>query len=250
MGFIRRYTLKNKLRESAPDEQCEVCNSNDIVFLFNNDRQIVKLFCNSCEHIFSKKLNRNLQRATELFTYDQSNHRISGQQSLIELLVKYAGVSKGNFLDFGVGGNYQAVIEMQNMYPSHNFMACDLYEREAKNYFTMYHENSPLGCFDGISSNAVIEHLDNTKEAWLYLNRLLKPIEKGGGVMLHAFPSQLIEDLNHWALTIGSHECLFSRRSLQYMCDYAGFSLLKIKFHSNIEHPVYYFRKIADKCNQ
>ena len=132
------------------------------------------------------------------------------------------------------------------MYPQHQFHACDLYSSNARDYFQIYSPASPLRRFDGISSNAVVEHLDNTLEAWRYLNRLLKPMAEGGGMMVHAFPSQIVEDPNHWAIRIASHECLFSRKSLELACRHSGFAFIRIRYFASVQHPVYYFRKTRD----
>lgn len=64
--------------------------------------------------------------------------------------------------------------------------------------------------------------------------------------MVHAFPSQIVEDLNHWAIKIDSHECLFSETSHDLICRKSGFELIKVKYFAGVQHPVYYFRKTCD----
>jgi hypothetical protein len=191
-------------------------------------------------------LNQNLQKAAQLFAYERPNDQYEGQKRLQVELVKSTSVSKGRYLDFGVGGNIGISGDLRHIYPQHEFYSSDLYPSSTMHYFQMYSPDSPLHSFDGISSNAVIEHLDNTLEAWRYLNRLLKPVSKGGGIMIHAFPSQIVEDPNHWAIKIESHECLFSNDSLRLTCQKSGFELLKRRYFANVQHPVYFFAKTSE----
>ena len=106
-----------------------------------------------------------------------------------------------------------------------------------------------FGWFDGISSYAALEHLTNTADAWRTLNRLLKPTSAGGGVMVHAFPSQWHLDFDDSAIQIAGHSCVFSRKSLRMMCDRAGFQLVKAdppRFVGPHYHAVMSFRKVRD----
>ena len=244
---IREYAVAGKLGDRLDGVACSVCASPEIFQItFVSRQQIDKCHCKRCQHIFSRKLNKNLQRASELFGYDTPNDQYEGQKRLQIELVKTRVVLNGKYLDFGVGGNIAISRDLRGRYPQHEFYSCDLYSSSDAHYFQIYSSASPLHSFDGISSNAVVEHLDNTLEAWTYLNRLLKPLSEGGGTMIHAFPSQLVEDPNHWTIKIASHECLFSKASLALICEQAGFALMKIRFFGSVQHPVYYFRKTAD----
>jgi hypothetical protein len=191
-------------------------------------------------------LNRNLQKAAQLFAYNRPNSQYEGQKRLQIELVKNTSVSSGKYLDFGVGGNIGISRELRHTYPQHEFYSCDLYPSSSTYYFQIYSPASPLHMFDGISSNAVVEHLDNTLQAWRCLNNLLKPMSEGGGIMIHAFPSQIVEDPSHWAIKIASHECLFSRESLKLLCQESGFELIRIRYFASVQHPVYFFRKTCD----
>jgi cyclopropane fatty-acyl-phospholipid synthase-like methyltransferase len=168
---------------------------------------------------------------------------------LLEELGRRSRLGNGTFLDFGVGGNLAAFQVAQLRNPQHKFMACDTYPSQVAGYFQTYAANSPLHCFDGISSYAVVEHLTETVAAWSYLNRLLKPLSAGGGLMVHAFPSQLHHDFDHWAIQIGSHVCLFSSKSLKLVCERTGFRMETGVFLRPIgqhAHGIMVFRKVRD----
>ena len=128
-------------------------------------------------------------------------------------------------------------------------MGCDVYQSDTPGYFSIYDPRAPVGSFDGISSYAVIEHLTNTLEAWIGLNRLLKSIRAGGGVMVHAFPSQWHQGFDDWSIQIRGHSCLFSRKSLRLICREAGFRVVKAdppRFIGPHYHPVFTFMKVRD----
>jgi hypothetical protein len=226
---------------------CPVCDSTSIrEIAFHHHIDISKFNCQDCGHIFSSNLQRDLHAASELFSYNERNSQFSGQKWLSDLCAN-ALVEPSEILDFGIGGNIGVLGELGSEYLNHQFWGCDLFPSDYPRYFCTYSEDTPYQHFDAIVSNAVIEHLDNTKEAWIYLNRLLKPVSKGGGIMMHAFPSQLIEDLRHWTINIASHECLFTKASLAHICRFSGFRLTKIRFHWQVQHPVYYFDKEFDR---
>ena len=248
---VQTLWLNKKTREVITRE-CPVCsNRSAYVVRFKFETALITKFqCCKCAHLFSNNLKADLATASKLFNYEGENSQKQGQEFLIEKLYQLvkdnSRQKQFNLLDFGVGGNLGTVEGLRAKYPESHFYACDLYEKKHDYYFQTYHDQSKLGFFDGISSNAVIEHLDNTTEAWAYLNHLLKPARLGGGFMVHAFPSQVNEDPFHWAIRIYSHECLFSKESLRAICEKTGFELLHIKYFHQVQHPVFFFRKVAD----
>jgi len=167
---------------------------------------------------------------------------------LLSELVGRKSIANGSYLDFGVGGNRRSFEMAKELFPQHSFYGCDLFTHSGRNYFTTYDE-SYCGKFDGISSYAVIEHLTYPSDSWKYLNRLLRPMAAGGGIMVHSFPSQLHHVFSDWQIQIRSHVCLFSRRSLAIQCTLAGFRLRfadpprPVGPHS---HPVMVFEKVGD----
>lgn len=257
---IRKLILNNPLvhtvwlnQHSKPAMvSCPVCDSKHTFFsTFHFEGiDIAKYLCKECGHLFSSNLQRNLDQAEKRFNYQHENKQISGQVILLEKLVGLLSDEQRNnrfsFLDFGTGGNLGASENMRQKYPKHQFFACDLYPFDSDFYFQSYSNDSRLGFFDGIASNAVIEHLDNTIEAWTYLNQLLKPVKSSTTYMVHAFPSQINEDPWHWTIRIKSHECLFSKSSLQLVCKKTGFQFISMKYIGQVQHPVFYFKKVAD----
>jgi len=130
---------------------------------------------------------------------------------------------------------------------NNTFYACDINERNETNYFKTYENDKMLGLFDGIASSNVVEHLDNTIEAWQYFNRLLKPYSDSRcSVMVHSFPSQLHYDFSHWGVQIKSHLCLFSERSLKIICERSGFGLSGWRWSGALRFPIFYFKKSED----
>jgi 2-polyprenyl-3-methyl-5-hydroxy-6-metoxy-1,4-benzoquinol methylase len=235
------------------NQECPVCLNYDtyLVHIHYSGEDIPKKLCRACRHLYSNNLRQDIERAGKFFNYQNENLQKPGQQFLLEKLFKNLEMHRPgeNFsvLDFGAGGNLSSSAAMREKHPGHRFFACDLIPRKDDFYFQTYQDDSKLSFFDGISSNAVIEHLDNTLEAWLYLNRLLKPVGVAPTWMLHAFPSQINEDPWHWALRIRSHECLFSETSLKMVCDKAGFECLETRDYWQVQHPVFLFRKVADR---
>lgn len=184
-----------------------------------------------------------------MFQFDTENAGKDTQVLLLEELVRRTGRERATLLDFGVGGNLTAFQEAQMLMPQHRFMACDTYSSSVQGYFQTYAEQSPLHMFDGISSYAVIEHLTDTVPAWTYLNRLLKPVASGGGLMVHAFPSQLHHDFDHWAVQIKSHVCVFSPQSLLRVCEMTGFQMEDGRMLRPVgphAHGIMVFRKVKD----
>lgn len=249
---IRNLWLSRQYR--LPIHQpCPVCLSQDtyLVQFHYASESIPKKVCRMCGHLFSNNLERDPERAKERFDYQNENRQNQGQQFLAQTLYlrleRQLPGEKFCLLDFGAGGNLSASSALREKYPGHLFFACDLVPRSVGYYFQTYEDDSKLGMFDGISSNAVIEHLDNTLEAWLRLNRLLKSVRETPTWMMHAFPSQVNEDPWHWTLRIRSHECLFSEVSLKMICDKTGFEWIETRDYYQVQHPVFLFRKVADR---
>lgn len=231
--------------------KCPICGANKIVeFLFPRPNDTVeKQFCRSCEHLFTDFVQSDPEVASGLFRVGEENAGKETQVDLLNEVVTWSGVAAGRYLDFGVGGNLSAFNEVAQVNPQHTFMGCDVYPADVGGYFTTYDSDAPLGSFDGISSYAVIEHLTGTLGTWRLLNRLLKPMSKGGGWMVHSFPSQLHHDMDHWAIQIRTHTCLFSRPSLALTCSISGFEFVKGNLPRSVGphyHPVLVFRKTRD----
>ena len=247
-----RRQLRQRLKaEPASNIACPACRGTDCrkTGFDRPEGSIEKYLCPRCEHLFSDFLQTDPQVGQEMFHFDTENAGKETQVRLLEELARRSGLAHGTFLDFGVGGNLAAFQEAQLRHPQHRFMACDTYPSPVAGYFQTYAANSPLACFDGISSYAVVEHLTDTVTAWSYLNRLLKPLSDGGGIMVHAFPSQLHHDFDHWAIQIGSHVCLFSPKSLKRVCEQTGFKMDDGVFHRPIgqhDHGIMVFRKVRD----
>jgi hypothetical protein len=248
----RRAQLRVLLREGEEvGAQCPVCASRDsveVTFL-RPEGLIEKYLCRRCEHLYSDFLQTDPTLAREMFQLDVENAGQPAQVQLLREVVDRSGSATGAYLDFGVGGNISAFQEAQRRWPQHRFMGCDLYASDTRGYFGTYSAAAPLGEFDGIASYAVVEHLTHSLEAWQRLNRLLKPMARGGGIMVHAFPSQLHHDFEHWAIQIRTHSCLFSRRSLVLTCRNAGFAMEKTDPPRPVgphDHPVLVFRKQRD----
>ncbi len=248
-NYISRKIIINQKNIKVLNEECPICKSCTIKLLrFKaKDDMITKKYCPNCAHIFTSNLKANPETAKLSFDYEKENKFINDQIILLKKLMQ-TGENK-KLLDFGIGGNYSHLNHLNHHYKNKYYiMGCDIYNRNADYYFTTYNGSQHIGTFDGISSHAVVEHLDNTIEAWVYLNKLLKPIEKGGGIMIHSFPSQIIEDLFSWQINVATHECLFSRQSLDLTLEKTGFELTGIKLYHNIHHPVFYFKKIKNLC--
>jgi hypothetical protein len=245
---LREMALSRLILQRSDEKECIICKgkSISIIQFLQDSFQIEKFYCHDCEHIFSNNLRQDVQMGDKLFNYKAESNFLKKQLQLQVSLIKELKLSCGNILDFGVGGNLKIMENLSRRFPEFKFFACDIFQCKQKNYFQTYSEESPMHFFDGISSHAVIEHLDNTIEAWKYFNRLLKPLDNGGGIMLHSFPSQVNEDLFHWSIKIASHECLFSEKSLKLVCKMSGFKLIKCKLFTSAVHPVFVFRKVAD----
>lgn len=249
--LVSKY-LRNKIITNKVENQtCPICESNSITSLkfYFEQIDIMKFYCNVCGHIFTNNLRADIQKGFELFNYESENEHINDQKFLLLLLEKFTrntAIKNRRLLDFGISGNYRHLLELNANFKNVIFEGCDIYPCERKYYFQCYADEKKLGSFDGISSNAVVEHLDDTINSWKYLNKLLKPVESGGGIAIHAFPSQINEDYLHWAIQIKSHECLFSKNSLSILCSKTGFELIKIKNSSEVQHPVFFFKKVRN----
>jgi SAM-dependent methyltransferase len=249
--FMNKHQIKRLIFSLNDTKICPICNCSDVagINFKHNNLVISKYYCKSCFHIFSNNLNKNIQKANELFLFSEKSIFYEKQKKLQQLLLKnYIRYNKepGVFLDFGVGGNTEIIKELNKKYLPHKFYACDLFSASIDNYFQTYSLSTPYNIFDGISSHAVVEHLDNTIEAFSYFNRLLKPLKNGGGIMIHSFPSTIVDDLWHWSIKIASHECIFSKKSLELICNKTGFQLIGVKIFTSAVHPLYYFTKIKD----
>jgi hypothetical protein len=202
------------------DTACLACSrkcTNTVRFV-RTEGTIDKNLCPGCGHLFSLYQQSDPELGRILFDFGSENDAAATQLSLLEETIRRSGRTGGTFLDFGVGGNISAFQQAQLNHPNAHIFACDTYPLELENYFQTYSDRAPLGIFDGISSYAVVEHLTETFDSWSRFNRLLKPVNEGGGIMVHAFPSLLHHDFDHWAIQIRSHTCLFSPKSLRFLC--------------------------------
>jgi hypothetical protein len=254
LGFRwrRRRQLAKLLRDADTlEEQCPACDAtNSAILEFKREGETVrKHFCRGCEHMWSDFMQTDVSHGQVVFETGRENSGKATQSALLMEVAELSGRLNGTFLDFGVGGNIGSFKEAAQQLPQHRFMGCDVYPSTVPGYFSTYDADAPVGQFDGISSYAVIEHLTNTLDAWLHLNRLLKPMADGGGLMIHSFPSQWHLGFDDWAIQISGHSCVFSRESLKRVCRRSGFEILKAdppRFIGPHYHPVFVFRKICD----
>lgn len=248
----RRRQIRAVVLDALPaGDHCSVCGSGKTVRVsFERPEGLInKSLCLQCEHLYSSFLQTDPLEADEIFQFGAENEAKSTQVQLLTEAVERSEVTRGLFLDFGVGGNISAFGEAQRLLPGHRFNGCDVYRADVPGYFQTYDPAAPLGMFDGISSYAVVEHLTGTLESWRTFNRLLKPVSEGGGIMIHAFPSQLHHDLDHWAIQIHTHACIFSRQSLRIACRKTGFRVVKAdppRPAGPHYHPILVFRKVRD----
>jgi len=248
----RRQQLSVLLRAgTASGDACPICESRCVaeVSFDRPEGRIVKSFCRSCQHLFTEFLQTDPNVGNAIFRFANENAGMATQVKLLAELAERSGKARGTYLDFGVGANIGAFQEARRSMPSHRFMGCDVYDSGISGYFRTYDPTAPLGKFDGVSSYAVIEHLTETLKSWCLLNRLLKPMAEGGGIMVHAFPSQLHHDFEHWAIQITTHVCVFSRKSLRRTCRASGFELVKADPPRPVgphDHPIMVFRKFKD----
>lgn len=249
--FKRKIQIIEIIRvDNKSSLNCPICDSHHclkVSFLLNNIESI-KIYCTECEHIFSTWVNKDLQKAQTLFDYKNKinhDHKSIVQEDCLLHLSLYSNKNNGIFLDFGVGGNIFIQNRLNDKYSNQNVYSCDINPRNEKNHFETYENDGFLHFFDGIASHAVLEHLDDTIYSWKYFNKLLKPMDKGGGIMVHAFPSQIHFDLDDWSMKIPEHVCLFSKKSLRLICEKTGFKLIKIR-QSKGHHPMFLFKKIFD----
>ena len=243
-----RQDVAIALSQSNPcDKNCPVCGSEAkrLKFEFSADF-FEKYLCPCCFHLFGTWSQTMVQEADELFNYTCENENLAAQSQLMVEAARWGNA--GPILDFGAGGNLRAAEAAKNVAGTFDFWSCDLYASNRQNYFVTYDETQ-CGRFSGISSYAVMEHLTAPLEAWRYMNRLLKPCNLGGGVMVHAFPTLYHHRLSDWQVVIRSHTCIFSRRSLPIILKKTGFALVKadpVRPVGPHLHPVFLFRKIRD----
>jgi hypothetical protein len=217
-----------------------------VEFFFERGR-ISKWFCVECEHLWGRLgLVQNVQRAEELFDYGRPSRWVDAEKRILRGLIAFSGACSGRYLDFGVGGNGDALEEVARSEPEGiDLYGCDLLNvSNHPRVFLTYKDESKVGTFDGIGSSEVVEHLDDTIGSWTYFNRLLKPMAAGGGVMLHSFPSNVSLHLFDTMVVIGSHVCIFSEKSLRRVCERTGFEWLKTEYRNFA--PEFYFQKVRD----
>ena len=176
----------------AEGMRCPVCGHNDcrLIQYYFEKLPISKSLCPQCFHLFGNHdLPRNISRARGLFDYNQPSILNKSEYLLIRNMVKRSKKQTGRFLIFGIGGNVSVLDRIsKEVGPSFDIWCCDLIPRKGiGNYFETYQDESQIGRFDGICSSEVVEHLDNTQEAWAYMNRLLKPMSAGGGICCTPF---------------------------------------------------------------
>lgn len=249
---LRKRQQRSLLRSSRTISQdCRVCAASPthLITFLRPEGQIEKCLCSGCGHLFTNYIQKDPALGAQLFQFHQENPSSSAQEQLLNELSEFVEKPEGTFLDFGVGGNIQAFQRAQATHPEAEWFGCDTYPAKVDNYFSTYSDTAPTGRFDGISSYAVIEHLTETVDSWKLFNRLLRPMSEGGGVMIHAFPSLLHHDFDHWAIQIQSHTCLFSPKSIGKICRKTGFKLVSGKSHRPVgphDHGVFIFAKIKD----
>ena len=255
----QRKKILNKCR--VEHEICPIC-CNPKVYLvtFNKNPDIItnKYFCSQCNHLYLDHRIGCDSYIDLINFFKNMKPRKSGlyaQKQLLEIIVRYTVKStQRRFLDFGVGGNIGAVRDLNKKYSKKNedieFFTCDIFERsDNNNYFQCYNNDEKyFGFFDGIVSNAVVEHLYNTYDVWCYFNKLLKSISDNGkkGIMIHAFPSLINANLRDSTVKLPGHVCLFSKKSLMLICEKTGFEYLKHSYVRGVLSPLYYFRKTRD----
>lgn len=249
--LLRRQVAERMEGAVVEGVGCPVCGGGTChrVAFRRDEGEVEKRLCGGCGHLFSDFLQTDPGLGEDLFGFDVENDGWVTQVELLDEVVQRSRVKGGLFLDFGVGGNLRAFQEAAMRHPGQRFMACDTYASGVAGYFQTYSDDSPMGVFDGISSYAVMEHLTGTIESWRYLNRLLKPVAAGGGCMVHAFPSLLHHDFDHWSVQIKSHACVFSKKSLELVCARSGFRMEEGRAYRPVgqhAHGVMVFRKVGD----
>lgn len=240
------------IREQHPKldgVSCPVCGSDDCrpIRYYFEKCNIEKSFCSKCAHLWAvADLPNDVKRAVTMFDYEAPSLWCSTEKRLILSLIRLNMRPRGRFLDFGIGGNISVLEELAPLLKNdQKLFACDIILRnDYPNYFVTYKDDTKIGTFDGICSSEVIEHLDKTVETWMYMNRLLKPVSDGGGVMLHSFPSNVNLHMDDTMIVIGSHVCLFSEKSLRMLCEKSGFELSKISYRHFL--PEFIFQKTRD----
>ena len=202
--------------------------------------------------MFSTWLDADLDEVSELYSgiYDSDqlyheNLRYKFELGLMEYgLGLLRNASDASLLDFGCGPNTTAAKIMKEK--GYDARCCDIldgYDYDGEFYFKYKINNPDLhGKFDVIVSMDVIEHLGNTLDSWIDLNRMLKP----GGVMAHSFPSRMLYNLKHEYCQNPFHNCLFTEKSLKIICEKSGFEYLgKRPFVADVPF-VWRFKKIKE----
>jgi SAM-dependent methyltransferase len=241
------------------EEPCPICDNPttyalSLPFDSGTESVVEKHLCGQCGHFFHfLGLVKNENEATAHFNYNKgSSEKVRSQKGLLNMASQKTASGGSNILDFGVGRNKEAYLTLDSELSCTSFYGSDIVEMDAKNYFEAYSNPSVSGEIDAICSNNTIEHIDEPVRAWSYFNELLRPISEGGGIMLHSFPSQIHYRIDRWPCLGKGHCCIFTRRSLEHLCDRTGFRLRSISYRPFIEglpgggFPVFEFEKVSD----
>lgn len=265
LNFISDNKIINSA-ESTSEVDCPICGSNQSKIITYNKPNYVngpskdlpdvkmpkKYLCQNCDHLFSTWLDADLEEVSSLYSgiYDSDqlfheNLRYKYELGLMEYSLKYIKNSENiSLLDFGCGPNTTAAKIMKDK--GYDAKCCDIldgYPYDGDFYFK-YKTGEPSleKRFDVIVSIDVIEHLGNTLDSWKDLNRMLKP----GGVMSHSFPSRILYSLSHEYCQNPFHNCLFSKKSLNIICEKTGFRFETMRpFDADVPF-VFRFRKIRE----
>jgi SAM-dependent methyltransferase len=211
-----------------------------------------KHLCCKCGHCYATWLQGDLQDTADKYAgiYNnsqllQEGPRAGYEESLFRYVLKHCGGSRdASLLDFGCGPNRTPVEALRREgVDAHGCDILPIYDYDGDVFFRHTGDATPWKHrFDGIVSIDVIEHLADTLESWVYLNRILKP----NGIMAHCFPSQLHYSFIHAYFRTPFHVCLFSRKSLQRLLDQSGFVLESIEpFDADVPY-VFRFRKVRE----
>ncbi len=231
---------------------CPVCNFDQVSLFptFYDGLPVTKYYCLNCQHLFGEKdYSINPVQAYGLLDYEKPSATYSVQKKTIEAVIKFSSKkNSGKYLDFGIGGNWCAIKELSDKYNnSHEIYGTDIHpcNNLSDKFFISYnHDPSFFGFFNGISSCHVLEHFENPHKSWEYLNRLLKPIKSGGGVMVHVIPTTMHYHPYDIVNLYPSHVCIYSKRSIRLVSEKCGFKIEKIRVIEG--QPAFYFRKTFD----
>lgn len=250
--ILRRRYIQRSIEVETKCPACDADSTGTLSVPFEGDT-LEKFICADCGHFFHfLNLPDNPEEADEIFSYDEPpTRRVKAQRSLLQLARNHTESVEPAILDFGVGRNSDAYQSMNDSNAKGEYWGCDIVHLELENYFCAYRESPGLS-FDAIVSNNTIEHIDDTAEAWQYMNSLLKPVAEGRSKMFHSFPMQLHYPLDEWPCVGEGHCCIFSKKSLNQICRRAGFELTSIRYRPftnempNAGFPIFEFEKVSD----